>query len=244
MKANSPTDTLDEVFINFKNTSFSKPEMDYIKTHINRVRRTLAVARKYIRIGCEVLNIGLSPFDLIGQQIFGREHYSVLVPSSAYLQSFDENFIRSFRIVFYNIASDAAPPPQQYDLVICAEVLEHIFADDEEVMTRLARLLRPGGYLLVSVPNAARHVNRFKLLLGRNIYMSKREIIRGVFGGYGHVREYTQQELEDLVSSRFKIVELFGINEFGSRFSRTLLRILPSGMSSTLVCIGMVGNSA
>jgi SAM-dependent methyltransferase len=40
-----------------------------------------------------------------------------------------------------------------FDLVICAEVLEHI-ADDGRALSELARVLKPGGDLVVSVPRA------------------------------------------------------------------------------------------
>lgn len=42
-------------------------------------------------------------------------------------------------------------PDGVFDKVICAEVLEHI-ADDSSAMAELARVLRPGGTLAVSVP--------------------------------------------------------------------------------------------
>ncbi len=39
----------------------------------------------------------------------------------------------------------------QFDLVLCAEVLEHC-RDDEAVVAELARVLAPGGILIISVP--------------------------------------------------------------------------------------------
>ena len=38
-----------------------------------------------------------------------------------------------------------------FDVVICSEVLEHI-SDDRKALHELARVLRPGGHLVVSVP--------------------------------------------------------------------------------------------
>lgn len=40
----------------------------------------------------------------------------------------------------------------QFDIVTCSEVIEHII-DDVSLMVNLARLLRPGGYLLLTAPN-------------------------------------------------------------------------------------------
>lgn len=44
------------------------------------------------------------------------------------------------------------PYDTQFDLVVSADVLEHI-ADDERVIGNLCRALRPGGYLLVTSPS-------------------------------------------------------------------------------------------
>jgi SAM-dependent methyltransferase len=46
---------------------------------------------------------------------------------------------------------DAAPHLRRYDAVFCMEVLEHV-VDWAPVLTRLSRLLAPGGALVISVP--------------------------------------------------------------------------------------------
>lgn len=43
---------------------------------------------------------------------------------------------------------------RQYDVVICADVLEHL-REPEQVLRACRRLLRPDGWLLVSIPNVA-----------------------------------------------------------------------------------------
>ena len=62
-------------------------------------------------------------------------------------------------------------PDQHFDLVTCLDVLEHT-ADDELTMAELARVTRPGGHLLVTVPayqslwsahdEANRHYRRYR----------------------------------------------------------------------------------
>jgi methionine biosynthesis protein MetW len=64
--------------------------------------------------------------------------------------------------------SDAAQLPfadDSFDLVVCVEVLEHLFAPHEAVR-EIRRVLRPGGRLVASTPNIAYWRLRANLLCG------------------------------------------------------------------------------
>ena len=92
-----------------------------------------------------------------------------------------------------NDAGDAAtsPPAADYDLVVAAEVLEHLYTAVEKVLAFLRSQLRPGGVLIIQTPNAASLFNRLVLLSGRNPF----ERIRETRTNPGHFREYTVDEL-------------------------------------------------
>jgi SAM-dependent methyltransferase len=77
-------------------------------------------------------------------------------------------------------------PDGEFDRVIAAEVLEHIPADIEAI-EELARVLRPGGTLAVTVPRWFPEVVNWKLS----------EEYHNV--PYGHIRIYTDKELTDKV---------------------------------------------
>jgi SAM-dependent methyltransferase len=79
------------------------------------------------------------------------------------------------------------PDLDAYDIVVCAEVIEHLPIDPVHVLRLLSTAVRPGGWLVVQTPNAARIGNRVRLLLGRNPFEPLRK--------GGHVREYTVREL-------------------------------------------------
>lgn len=83
------------------------------------------------------------------------------------------------------------PEPAEHDLVLVAEVLEHLYTAPQLVLRLLATFLRLGGTLIVQTPNAAALVKRVKLLLGRNPF----EPIRLERGHPGHFREYTVDEV-------------------------------------------------
>lgn len=78
-----------------------------------------------------------------------------------------------------------------YDLIVFAEVIEHLYTSPEQILNCLRRLLRPGGRILVQTPNAAALKKRLKLLGGKNPY----ELIRLDRGNPGHFRELTVGDL-------------------------------------------------
>ncbi len=86
------------------------------------------------------------------------------------------------------------PAVRSYDLIVFAEVLEHLYVHPGHVMAFLSGLLKPQGSLLLQTPNAARLRNRVALLGGRNPF----EMIRADLSSPGHFREYTLSELETL----------------------------------------------
>ena len=85
-------------------------------------------------------------------------------------------------------------PP--YDVVVMAEVIEHLHTAPKLVLLFLRSLLKPNGLLLVQTPNAASLHKRIKLLFGRNPY----EMIRENSSNPGHFREYTRSELVSIAN--------------------------------------------
>jgi methionine biosynthesis protein MetW len=64
-------------------------------------------------------------------------------------------------------ASDLPFEDDSFDLAVCIEVLEHLF-DPRAAVEEIARVVRPGGRVVVSVPNVAWWRSRADLaLLGR-----------------------------------------------------------------------------
>jgi SAM-dependent methyltransferase len=78
-----------------------------------------------------------------------------------------------------------------YDLVVLAEVIEHLHTAPELVLDALASWLRPRGALLVQTPNAVALHKRLRMLGGRNPL----EPIRADASNPGHFHEYTLGEL-------------------------------------------------
>jgi len=87
---------------------------------------------------------------------------------------------------------------ESFDAVLLTEVLEHLREYPSRSLEEARRILRPGGVLLITTPNAAYVRNRVRLLLGRSVYTPMADWLYGLPHAQ-HAREYTVSELELLV---------------------------------------------
>lgn len=87
--------------------------------------------------------------------------------------------------------TERAPAIAQYDLIVCAEVVEHLYTSPQPAVNFLASHLRPGGQLLLTTPNGAGLQHRLRLIMGRNPYALLLEELTNP----SHFREYTLDEV-------------------------------------------------
>lgn len=93
-------------------------------------------------------------------------------------------------------------PPEEVDVIVAADVLEHL-GEPHETLRRLVGFLRPGGRILVSVPNVANFSVRAALLAGRFPYAERGILDRS------HLRFFTRASARELLtSSGWKVVSL------------------------------------
>ena len=90
----------------------------------------------------------------------------------------------------------------QYDIILCNHVLEHI-PDDTKAMQELYRVLKPGGMGILQIP----------LDLSREVTFSDDSIVdekerAEIFGQYDHVRVYGRDYFNKLRSIGFKVEEV------------------------------------
>jgi trans-aconitate methyltransferase len=115
-----------------------------------------------------------------------------------------------------NDAADEArwPEMEPYDLIVLAEVIEHLYAPPTRVLRMLRRLLRPGGALLIQTPNAVNLRRRLALLRGHSPF----EMIRDDMRNPGHYCEYTVENLMELArAAGLETGEYAVRNYFGER---------------------------
>ena len=101
----------------------------------------------------------------------------------------------------------------QYDIILCNHVLEHI-PDDTKAMQELYRVLKPGGMGIFQIPQD----------LSRDVTFSDDSITdqkerAKIFGQYDHVRVYGRDYFDKLRSIGFKVIE----EDYTSRISPELV---------------------
>jgi len=113
-----------------------------------------------------------------------------------------------------NLAQTGAfPQINQYDLVVLAEVLEHLYTAPSIIFNFLDRIIAPGGFLIVQTPNAVGLPKRLRMLFGSHPY----EMLREDMKNPGHYREYTLPELIELGQSQhFRVIKTVVNNDFRS----------------------------
>jgi hypothetical protein len=87
---------------------------------------------------------------------------------------------------------EAGPPATPHDLVVAAEIVEHLNVPPSTTLAYLRHWLAPDGWLVVQTPNAVSLRNRLKMIRGHH----PAPMLNGRKGPEaGHVREYTLAEL-------------------------------------------------
>jgi SAM-dependent methyltransferase len=140
---------------------------------------------------------------------FGSECVDEMQCQRVFYKNIDTNRGESTFVEYkhFNIESDEFPYDDDiFDVVIFAEIIEHLLNDPCKVLREINRILKMGGTLVLTTPNVARLENIAKLIAGNNLY----DPYSG-YGAYGrHNREYNRHELNMLLQHEgFKVTECF-----------------------------------
>lgn len=101
--------------------------------------------------------------------------------------------------VRWNLEKTPYPlPDSSFEAVVMTEVYEHLRDYPARSLTEVRRILRPGGRLYFTTPNAAYVGNRVRLASGRSVATPLADWIGGVPHAR-HAREYTFGEVYELM---------------------------------------------
>jgi SAM-dependent methyltransferase len=127
----------------------------------------------------------------------------------------------------FNAEVDMFPYPEaSFDVILVCEIIEHLLSNPVHMLAECHRVLKPGGLVLLTTPNALRLSNVLGLLRGRNIY--DRYYHDSLYAR--HAREYSPEEVQRLFEEvGFHVTHLETLDVTGdtlSPWSRRLVHTL------------------
>ncbi|MEM7673178.1 MAG: methyltransferase domain-containing protein [Verrucomicrobiota bacterium] len=190
----------------------------YAYANFDRIHADYHFIKPYISNNTRILDIGAVP-PLMGHFIgkSGLGHYTVLDPDPGPFRKFldtNQSAMIEGNIAQRRLISNESP----FDFVLLNEVVEHVSGNLIDSISNALSFVKPGGHILVTTPNL-RSVSGLYALLTRSSGLaskpdkSVREQYERVqsYGYFGHIREYTEKEVIDLMVS-------FGVNHVSSVF--------------------------
>ncbi len=159
------------------------------------------VALKLLRGGQRLLDIGCWDGYLL-ERIREAGLYQELYGVDIVPESVETVRSKGFQAEVVDLNRDPLPFPDEYfDGVTMLAVLEHVF-DPYAVIREVHRVLRPGGELVIDVPNVASLTNRLRILFGRLPVTSTDTGWDG-----GHLHYFTKHALDRFLARQgFEIV--------------------------------------
>ena len=168
-------------------------------------RRRLEIIRELagdVR-GLELAEIGSGGGHVL--RMFRDARLTAVDVSSVFLETARKN-LAGYDVRFIKGEVDKLDlPDASFDRIICTEVLEHT-QEPEAILAAIARLLRPYGVAVITVPNDPL-ILRLKGIVRRTPvgYALRHRINWG--GDEFHIHQWTPAEFERLLSRHFRITE-------------------------------------
>jgi len=158
--------------------------------------------------GSNILSIGSGPCDL--EAILSKLGYTVTAIDDLndhwHLIGKNRERIRDFAKrmnikLIINPADTSEIKKNSFDVVLLVDIIEHLHNSPRELLNYSISLLKMNGILIIEVPNTVELKKRLKVLFGKSNQFSS-EFIYWCIGEYrGHIREYTQSELKQILAN-------------------------------------------
>lgn len=171
--------------------SFHRRRWAFLLTQVDRLveMRRAAAGEQALRI----LDIGVSL-----QTELLRHNYPDIPVDTLDIVERDKHLRPGERHVTFDLndlygGTENWPQIGPYDVIVMAEVIEHLYTAGRIALSFLAETMHPGAFAFLQTPNAVALHKRLQMLSGRNPYMSLDEDRLAP----GHFHEYTVAELDD-----------------------------------------------
>ncbi len=177
--------------------SHEKHKNEYISMHKKRFDFLVKKIKKYQNSpDIKILDIGRSPFTKILSNNFSNISTLGLPPEHTLLDKTDPIDVKKIPYLIFDLNDscnrDSWIKLEEQDIVIFAEVLEHLAVHSQCVFEFINNCLKINGILICQTPNAVSLSKRLKMIFGLNPFQ---EFIIELEKGQHHFREYTKAEL-------------------------------------------------
>ncbi len=206
---------------------YMSPEDDGSKNSYTNIAETVL---RHLPLGSRILDFGCGPCDkaailqLLGYRCAG---YDELKDDWHTRPGNEEKILRfaeEMGIDFVKATSEGLRfPAESFDMVMSHDVLEHLHDSPKDLLNTLLSMVKPGGFLFITVPNAANIRKRLALLWGHTNLPSFESYYWYPGPWRGHVREYVRSDLALLAKYLgLDVLELHGCDHMLHRVPKSL----------------------
>ncbi|NOX71220.1 MAG: class I SAM-dependent methyltransferase [Candidatus Micrarchaeota archaeon] len=184
----------------FYSDVFASKHDIYYSVHRKKIETVLGLLSGFE--GKNALDIGCGDgyiTEIIGKSISARM-FGVEISADAAKKAKE----KGINVKLFDITKGKLPFESDFfDMVFCGDVIEHVY-DTEKLLENILDVLRPGGTLILSVPNIASWYNRGFLLIGwlPTWVESASKLYTGnpfMKNSVGHIRAFTEKSLSSLL---------------------------------------------
>ncbi len=110
--------------------------------------------------------------------------------------------------------------PNSVDAIVSHHCFEHFHQSPRVVLESSLVVLKPGGCLLIEVPNAVNLLKRLQVMVGQSNYTSY-DLYYDANNYTGHIREYTASDFTALARKlNLEAYTIYGKNWFGTLYEK------------------------
>ena len=195
---------LPERIINKINYHLQFPPSGFGRFHVNKFINE--ISKKYDEKGKTLLDVGAGhqPY----KKFFKKINYESC-DSDHIINEINYDILEAKHDFYCNINEHIPKNDNHYDIILCSEVLEHVY-DPESVIREIARILKRDGIFIATIPQSAgEHMlphNYFNYLEPGILYLLKKNNLKKIsLEKYSGIYHSTGNLLNKLVNTVFSV---------------------------------------